>query len=516
MDTTPRLFEIIERLDASDDVDAFMRFVQDSTHDADGLVFAVYHMLGKIRFRAAYLLATVLVERGLQNPFLSIALSLGGLIAQHPAHMAYGLEHLTRQAEVLLTEQPAVYEHVLTTVIDPAMRHLLATALANENRAQILQLLEVLKAFSPRFRTLFDWNAPIPEFSWEGARRQGQEQRAQLLHYPLPPPGKIQMRRVLVVLREFIFPDKSWSRPYDYGPRIVAAMNAYGWHTTFYPLKGVDLVAEAQEIVEACRQQDVELLVLDDDIMMKVTPLRSHLIAQLRQALPSLKIVSILMDAWEPDANSLRESIALVDRVWTVDAPSRPVWRDPAIAPKMLHLPVPALAENYFAPSQPLTKEPRFFGSISGFNWHRAFWMVAFEHARLPVKSQVATHQTDHLPALESYTHYMRGLAEATCCINLTMRANQHCIVTGRSFETPHSGALLLQERSQDMYHFFVPGEHYLEFSTLPELAALIRFVQEHPAEAEVVRQQGHAFVKERYSDEKLIGYLDKALFFPD
>ena len=68
----------------------------------------------------------------------------------------------------------------------------------------------------------------------------------------------------------------------------------------------------------------------------------------------------------------------------------------------------------------------------------------------------------------------------------------------------------------EDMYHFFVPGEHYLEFSTLPELAALIRFVREHPAEAEVVRQQGHAFVKERYSDEKLIGYLDKALFFPD
>ncbi len=34
-------------------------------------------------------------------------------------------------------------------------------------------------------------------------------------------------------------------------------------------------------------------------------------------------------------------------------------------------------------------------------------------------------------------------------------------------------------------------------------------------AEAEEIRRRGNAFARERYSDEKLIGYLDKALFYP-
>ncbi|MEO5350054.1 MAG: glycosyltransferase [Magnetococcus sp. YQC-3] len=520
MDATPHapsLLETIEQLDLTDNAEALIQLAQDETLNTDELIYAVYHLLGKTRLRSAYILASFLVVREIQNPFLSIALAAGGLEFRNPEHLAFALANLAPQADAMLTAQPAVYDHIQKTVVDPILTHLLAQALMQKDNAQILRILEMLKAYTPRFRAMFDWDAPVPEFSLAAMRRRGEEQKSHMLRYPQPPAGvPRQQRRVLVVLREYIFPNKSWSRPFDIGPRTLSAMNAYGWQTHFFPLKGEDMIAEANAIVELVRQEQFELLVLDDDIMLKVMPLRVDLLARLQGIHPSLKIISCLLDAWELDPDLLRVCIAAVDGVWTMDAPSRPIWQEPGIAGKVIQLPFPFLEENYLPPGAPLTGEPQFFGSISGYNWHRAFWIPAFEQARLPVKSIVATHETDGLSALASFSIYMRALANATCCINLSMRANQHCTVTGRSFETMFSGALLLQETSSDMYRYFIPGEHYLEFATLPELAAIIRFIQEHPEEAEAVRQRGNAFIHEHYSDEKIIGAFDKLLFFPD
>lgn len=515
MDTTSSLLETIDRLDALEDPTAFLQFAQDGSHDPNQLVFAVYHLLAKLRFRSAYLLAAFLAgTKEIHNPFISIALSVGGLLFQHTTHQTYGVSCLASQAPELLANQPALHAHIGKNVFDPAIMHLLALAITNSDNAQVLQVLEIVKAFAPQFRTMFDWNAPIPEFSLETMRRRGQALQSQLIHYPQPPAGQPHPRRVLVVFRNCVFPSKPWSRLSNEGPRIVAAMNAYGWQTDYYPLEGKDLVEEGMGIVEVCRQKQIELLFLDDDIMMKVMELRAVLISRLRELNPSMKIVGCLLDAWEPEPKDLTESTALVDRVWTVDAPSRPVWADPVHAHKIVHRTFPHLPENCRTPTGPLPDEATFFGSLSGFNWHRVLWVSAFEHAKLPVKTLVATHKEDGLSALDNYAVYMRSLAEAKCCINLTMRANQYCVATFRSFETIQSGALLLQESSPNMHRYFIVGEHYLDFATLPELAALLRFIREHREEAEEVRKRGTAFAHERYSDKKIIGTLDQSLYF--
>ncbi|MBF0460615.1 MAG: glycosyltransferase [Magnetococcales bacterium] len=517
MPITPGLLATLDRLDTTNDTSAWAAFLQDDTQDPNELVFALYHLLLQTRLRPAYILAAFLAEKGIQNPFLSIALGVGGLLFHNPEHEAYGLAQLTLQADQLLAEQPEVHDHIYKKIIEPTMTLLLASALPAADHAQTFRILSILQAFSPHFRTLFDWNAPIPEFSLAEMRRRGQAQQSLLLHYPLPPPEAPRpRRRVLVVIREYIFPDKPWSRPFDMGPRMVAAMNAYGWSTDFFPLKGVDLVAEAQAIVELCRQTGVELLFLDDDILLKAMPLRTHLLAQLRQVNPSIKVVGCLIDSWEVAAEILQEGAAGVDLIWATDSASRPVWTDPALADKVLHLPIPSGTDPISPAERPLTDQPHFSGSISGYNWHRAFWVAAFERVGLPVQTHVATHATDGLSALDSYALYMRQLAEATSCINLTMRANQTCTVTFRSFETLLAGSLLVQEASPSMVRHFILGEHYLEFSTLAELIALMRFVRDHRAEAEAIRQRGHRFAQERYNDAKLIGYWDKALFFPE
>ena len=157
-----------------------------------------------------------------------------------------------------------------------------------------------------------------------------------------------------------------------------------------------------------------------------------------------------------------------------------------------------------------------FSGSVRGFNCPRAFWLSTAEHLNLPIKIKLSTHEEDGLSALESYALYMRGLTEATCCLNLTMRLDLDHIVVGRSFEAILAGALLVQEATPGMHRYFIAGEHYLEFSTLAELSAIARFINENREEAEEIRRRGNAFALEHYSDEKLVGYLDALLYYPD
>jgi spore maturation protein CgeB len=93
------------------------------------------------------------------------------------------------------------------------------------------------------------------------------------------------------------------------------------------------------------------------------------------------------------------------------------------------------------------------------------------------------------------------------------MRPNLSRILTGRFFETVLAGALLIQEETPEMDHYLVAGEHFLAFRTVSELRAIVRFIAEHPEQAEAIRRQGNAFARARYNDEALIASLDAHLF---
>jgi hypothetical protein len=122
----------------------------------------------------------------------------------------------------------------------------------------------------------------------------------------------------------------------------------------------------------------------------------------------------------------------------------------------------------------------------------------------------------DGLSPSESYAGYMRRLADCGCALNFAMRPDLSLVITDRSFEAPLVGALLIQEQSADLDHFFVAGQHYLEFSSFSELRGIGDFLAANPAAAEQIRRDGNAFAQARYSDPVLIGYLDKILFHPE
>lgn len=504
--------ETLLRLNVEDDIDGMVRCAREEGRDPSTLVHAVYRLIVAGEVRPAYVAAMLLANSGIPNPVVSVALAVGGLVFGNPEEEARGRAMLRSQMDKLDAGQVA---NVYTAVVEPVFKRLLEGALKMSDQAMVLKILEIMKEGTPRFRTIFDLQAPVPTLDIEELRRRGHE-RARLVEYSSPPAGvPRQTRRAVVAVRELFFPSLPWSRPLDLGPRLVAGMQSYGWDTSFYGMKCLNLLEDYRGIIEFCKQQQAEVLVLDDNMIEAeaARPARAEMIAQLRREMPSLKIVSILFDSWVLDPVVLTECLAPVDCVWETTSPSLALWKDPVFAGKLLHMQVPH-AGNDGPPKTPMQPRVSFYGGVKGYNWHRAFWMAAVSSLDLPVEKTLSSHAADGLPALESYALYMRQLAEAPCSLNLSMRSDLSCIVTGRCFETIVTGSLLVQEATPDMEYYFISGEHYLSFDSVTELRAVIDFIDKNKEEADAIRQRGNAFARERYSDDKIIGYLDNILFF--
>lgn len=190
-------------------------------------------------------------------------------------------------------------------------------------------------------------------------------------------------------------------------------------------------------------------------------------------------------------------------------------WANPhfaAFADKMVvGFLLPVQDENLGSTDKPLVPSLYFRGDA---HWTRRLWFSAIHSSGLPFRKRLKKENP-----LEDNAAYMRDLYESTCCLSLTT-LNWGALgwlrcISGRSFEIPLSGALLVQEYSPQMHRCFTPGEHYLEFTTIAELAAIVRFIAERPEEAEEIRRCGHAFAREHYSSDAIISQIDRYLYFP-
>ncbi|KAF0110736.1 MAG: hypothetical protein FD149_2613 [Rhodospirillaceae bacterium] len=110
----------------------------------------------------------------------------------------------------------------------------------------------------------------------------------------------------------------------------------------------------------------------------------------------------------------------------------------------------------------------------------------------------------------------MKDMARVGCIVSFSMRPDMVSMAVGRSYEVLNAGSLLVQEASDDMDYYFIAGEHYIEFSTFSDLRAIFRFLETNPEEAEDIRRRGFEFAKQHYSDENIIGNLERVLFFPE
>lgn len=520
------LIDTILHLDANAKLSQLITLVQSGSYSSTEMRQTVAQLLTRRwQLGPAFLLAKLLAQEGVEDPILSTARILGGMVGGNPEEERLGLESLRAQADRLSTEQQTtLYQTVSEIATSILGTPTLGPPIPPSDGEQMLRKGEIAKAILPHMRTRFDMNAPVLPLNLERMRQRGRAQ-ARLISYPeLSPPTRRQRRRVVVSMREHIFFGNPTARFADEGARILHAMQGYGWdgeESLFKtaPYRLAEFQEDCRNIIETCRRNAADLFIFDMNIIGDFLCVRTigEMMAQLRQENSSIKIVGCILDAWAIPQQILSEMVALIDLAWTFDAPSLPYWSHPSVVGKVLQIvPVP-LAVPMQLPDKPLIPQLLFHGNVVSNNFLslRRLWLAASEKLGLPIQKRTSTHELDGLPPLEGYRQYRQGLYDATCVLNICMReqAVTRHIVSGRIFEGMLSGALVVQESTPDMCYYFVPGDHYLEFSTLAELASIVQFIENNRDEAEEIRHQGCAFARERYSDDKLLGHLDRLLY---
>lgn len=504
------LLDTISALDAKDDFQGLHARLQDTLSEVHELILAAGQFLISARFQSAYLISKRLHATGIRHPVPVLAQAIGGLLFGDPNDELQGRAMLVELADNLSSSQQGTF---FEKIVQPVTYKLTDLYYLRGDIEGQLRLLEILRACTPQIRHVFDFQAKVPRFDLDQHIRAGRE-RSRVVRHELPPAGMPrEHRRVIVAMREMVFPGRPGSRRFEVGPRITAGMNLYGWTATGH---GFSCLAGADDygvLTAACREQKPDVLVIDDHLIQvpELRRPRAEMIALLRKTLPSLKIVSLDPDPWELDVGTIREAAAHVDVIWTGSG-TLPVWSYPDLAQKVFVAPWPP-ANIFFEPTSSLPTSLSFTGSIKGFNYHRVYWQAASKHYNLPIDWRISTHEDDGLPVLDSYAAYVRRIADAGISLNFSMRPDLTRITTGRVFETIFSGALLVTEYTPDDDSFLVQGEHYLAFSTFAELRSIIQFIAEQPEAANAVRRRGYAYAREHYSDEKIIGYLDHMLY---
>ncbi|OAN54578.1 hypothetical protein A6A04_11665 [Paramagnetospirillum marisnigri] len=449
------------------------------------------------RMAASYTVVVAVIEMGGDSPAMRMVEFVGSLMFSNGRRCASALAELRRQLPPESTARDQ-----LRNAMEPMVAFATMNLFKADRLDDVLSLLDAWKLVSPGMDAAFGSascrrRTPVRPIEFCGPRSPG------------------MARRAVVAARKYLYFIRPGSREHDIGPRLVTAMRAYGWTTDFVPMRtmtpGRELDEEYRKIADLCRARSADVLVLDEFFADGSTRNCVEVVKALKRDMPALKVVVAYYDPWALSAEAIIRAAGLVDCIWNL-FPASPLYRDAALAAKVFEGPYP-MGGAVGAPDVPLTGGIEFIGAIQLYNWHRAFWIAAARRDGLPIETRLSTHADDGLDVMESYRAYMRRLELAGCCLNFSMRLNETRILTGRAFETIHAGALLVQEETDDISFYFTAGEHYLSFANYAELREIASFIARNPAEAESIRRRGFQFARDRYSDDKIMGYLDKHLF---
>ncbi|MEO5351200.1 MAG: glycosyltransferase [Magnetococcus sp. YQC-3] len=514
-----QFLETVFHLDAQNDIVGLQKFILSKPYGVEHVWVALQKLLAMGRVRSAYLLALMLDKAGHNHFFISLALAAGGFDAGNAADEARGLRMLTAHADAMTFEQRETIfskeNYLGQNYISPLMVNMLNSVLPKPGSAPlVMRVLDILKAAVPLFRDKFDWDAPVPVYDWEKARQQGRED-ARILVNPVPPKDAPRVPRRAVVV---------WPKGHrGWGLRAATTLSRYGWQAEQYDrlLELSSATEFCRDLLALCQQKKVEVVMFElfgagTQYLLDRVPILQELIVQLRQQNPAIKVGGIMVDVHGGREQLIMEKMAdSFDVLWSYLPYPIPHYENPTWEKKVLRAWIPYCDGNMGTPDRPLLPQLLFDATIHAGSWSRVFWVAATDRLGLPITKHVNQFSYDSASykssPLGDYEAYMRRLGDATCCLLYSDFS-----VHGRTMEVPLMGSLLVQEEAIGMRGFFIPGEHFLEFSSIAELAGLVRFITEHREEAEEIRRAGNAYARERYNDHRLVAELDYALFFAD
>lgn len=305
-------------------------------------------------------------------------------------------------------------------------------------------------------------------------------------------------RVLLVVQRHFINQE---SRRYDPADNLAVSARRFGLTVEEFnshaPPPGVAPELYGSSLLEAILRFKPNVIVYDNLFEGGMSAASDFLGEQVtmvlelaRQQLGS-RVVKLYMDAWlvpqERFFKGLGDLVDLVQHMHpTVLGRGSPTEEAAAFCYPMPYRLAPPTIEP--------GRNPRacFVGSIGWFNLSRLSWWAEAGKRGLPIDFYETLHVGETQRADEAYTNLLCGYQLA---LNFTRRGGGPKIVTGRSFEVPLAGGVLVEENSTDIAFFMSPGTHYVPFETIDELATVIPALLADPDRRARIRAEGHAWV---------------------
>lgn len=518
-------FKTVYQLDAQDKLQELLEFVQRPTNDFNEMYLALSWLLTGKRLRPAYILAMLLANHGILNYTIAVVLAAGGLQFNNPIEQERGVAWLHAHAGSQGEDKrlPHFYQ-----VVFPALAPDLKEAVATGNQERVSHLFSLLTIAVPSLKERFA-HSLLPDWSLKTQRQAGQSRfhgdflgQRSTRNAPLK-------RRVMVVERSKIFPKTLWPNyPWDaHGSRmdphlmaefrLLTALKGLGWPVESCLIESVETSLDCRAILEACQRQQTQILIIDDRLVLagqtQSEPRQrvSEMLWVLKQTIPDFKVVMTLLDVEVIQETLLIEMAPLLDGIWGPTSMVSSIWSHPALAHKVLHLPLPHLGHEIPANHQPLDATLWLDEPVTHY---RQFWLEAARALELPIQVKEGIRHIEPVMPEQRYAIYRQELAATRCCLRFCAEPEQPGQVTDRSFATLLGGSLLIQETPSELDRYFIPGEHFLEFSSLAQLKAIADFIANNPDEAESIRCAGHAFAHEHYSDTRLIDHLE-ALLYP-
>lgn len=490
----------LKKLDAKGEAMEGFRLIAQARLTVDALLQLALDLYEERCDATAFLVVNNLSKNGLDHWAIDVLQSHIGALAKLDDLSVAARLRLGRKLSALDAASVANCRTLLTSRLASDMTRLDPVA----DAGLILRLLELAKLATPVLEYAFPGaTAPATPLTIEPAPNP------RLLAMPEPPmPSARCPRNVVVAVHN--------NGPQDgFGPRLIQAFTGYGWRSelrSFRSFPTAEIVADLEAVRELCLETKADLLVLVESGRGEGLKQRSSLLAELRARRPDMVIVLFFPDPWQRWRwPALRAAAAMADWVWA-PFPSIELWRQGGFEHKLLYFPPPL---GHLRPLPPMDGAMRlsFTGTIQMFGWMRNLWLAASHEVGIDLHRSRPSAREVKLSALDSYDQYLTRLAGTGASVNLTMRIDGTRTLVARSFEIPWAGALLVEEHNDDIEYYFTPGEHMLTFSTLPELVAIADLIRKQPDLVETIRRRGHAFATERYSDTRIIGGIDLALW---
>lgn len=282
------------------------------------------------------------------------------------------------------------------------------------------------------------------------------------------------------------------SRPHDLSVRLRDAFAATGLDCRLIDPGDEDAAPIA-----------CDLAIVDDaGLFEKDAGKKRRYLEQVRRAAKTVAMLDL--DPWQRHfADRLGANRDCYDFVWLM-APSEAA-RIQGIP--VCQIPFPVGADAWFSDIPAAQAGIKFCGGIEDYNFHRYFWLLAGAGFVRPFAFELTSHVDDNESVAASAKAYLAKVAEKRACLSFTMRSNGQPVMVGRAFDALRLGRVLVQEATPDMAAYFTPGQHFLDFRTVPELERLCAQLVE-PAAFEGVRRAGAAFFRERYSNDAVIRNL--------